>query len=211
MILFVGRFENMGTEQKSCRSRKKKAPRRYDVRLIDRITKTHRVKRCRRVEREGHRSHRCQPIPYRNCFSVLLRQPADTSPRSRQDQLPFRFPMIDLSYFDEYQRGPVTQGIYWPSWLSDSISLLGGEKRDSDSETSLFRHADTLSPAGFVRSARRQSSRHPLARIFRDIFVRSDKGYPSNRTAASTAIVNAPKKRMKKMVSGRRAEERRVS
>ena len=182
-------------KQRLCRSRKKKAPMRYDVRLIDRMTKTLRVKRCRRVERDGHRF--IQPMPYRNCFSVLLQlrlpTPADTSPRSRQDQLPFRSPMIDLSYFDEYQRGPVTQGIYWPSWLSDSISLLGEKKRDSDSETSLFRHADTLSPAGFVRSARRQSSRHPLARIFRDIFVRSDKGYPSNRTAASTTIANAPK------------------
>jgi len=86
----------------------------------------------------------------------------------------------------------VTQGICWPTWLSDSISLLR-KKRDSDSETSLFRHADTLSPAGFVRSARRQSSRHHLARISRDNFVRAGKGYPSNRTAASTTIANAPK------------------
>ena len=62
-------------------------------------------------------------IPYRNCFSVLLRLqvPADTSPRSRQDQHPpLRSPMIDLSYFDKYQRGPATQGICWPTWLSDS-------------------------------------------------------------------------------------------
>ena len=117
-------------KQRLCRSRKKKAPMRYDVRLIDRMTKTLRVKRCRRVERDGHRF--IQPMPYRNCFSVLLQlrlpTPADTSPRSRQDQLPFRSPMIDLSYFDEYQGGPVTQGIYWPSWLSDSISRFLGKK-----------------------------------------------------------------------------------
>lgn len=132
-------------------------------------------------------------------FSVLLRlQPADTSPQSRQDQHPpLRSPMVDLSYFDKYQRGPATQGICWPTWLSDS-SIQASLLEKKNGTPTQFGIADTLSPAGFVRSARRQSSRHHLARISRNNFVRADKGYPSNRTAASTTIANAPKrKRMK--------------
>lgn len=135
----------------------------------------------------------CTFTPAKTC-GYFSSKPADQHP-------PLRSPMIDLSYFDKYQRGPATQGICWPTWLSDSsiqASLLEKKKTGFRFRTGLSGHANTHSPAGFVRSARRQSSRHHLARISRDNFLRADKGYPSNRTAASTTIANAPeRKRMK--------------